>query len=183
MTFEVMNVAPILGDADYPGIRVQLESTLETMRTPLKIDFSTGDAITPSEIVYSFRLLFEDRSIPIMAYNLETILAEKMETLLTRGTANSRMRDFYDIYALGSTQSDNISATIMRAAFKKTSDNRGSSVVVKSMALTLDEVEGSPEMLALWKNYQHKFDYAAGIAWAEVMKSVRWLCEIITPME
>jgi predicted nucleotidyltransferase component of viral defense system len=183
MTFEVVSVAPILGDADYPGIRVLLETMLETMRTPLKIDFSTGDAITPSEIVYSFRLLFEDRSIPIMAYNLETILAEKIETLLTRGTANSRMRDFYDIYALSSTQSDSIDAAVMRAAFKKTSDNRGSSTVVKSMALTLDEVESSPDMVALWKNYQNKFDYAAGIAWEEIMKSVRWLCEIITPME
>jgi predicted nucleotidyltransferase component of viral defense system len=81
------------------------------MHTPLKIDFSTGDVITPSEVTYSFRLLFEERTISILAYNLETVLAEKLETLLSRGTANTRMRDFYDIYALESTQSRNIDRT------------------------------------------------------------------------
>jgi predicted nucleotidyltransferase component of viral defense system len=102
MTFEIKSVTPIMDEADYPGFRITLDTTLETMRTPLKIDFSSNDVITPQEVSYSYRLLFEDRTISIMAYNLETILAEKLETLLARSTANSRMRDFYDLFALES---------------------------------------------------------------------------------
>jgi predicted nucleotidyltransferase component of viral defense system len=79
MTFEIKSIEPIMNEADYPGIRVMMETMLETMRTPLKIDFSTGDVITPREVVYSFKLLFEERSVSILAYNLETVLADKSE--------------------------------------------------------------------------------------------------------
>ena len=89
-----------MDEADYPGIRIMLDTAIETMHPPLKIDFSTGEVITPREVSYSFRLLFEERTISILAYNLETVLAEKLETLLARGTANTRMRDYYDIYVL-----------------------------------------------------------------------------------
>jgi len=179
MVFEIKNVAPIMDDADYPGIRVILDTTLETMRTPLKIDFSSGDIITPHEVSYSFKLLFEDRTISILAYNLETVLAEKIETLLTRGIANSRMRDFYDLFALENTRSHNIDAAVLKSAFKNTSEKRGSSSVTASMNLILDEVENSIDMIALWKNYQRKFEYAADIGWDDVMKSVRKLCGIV----
>lgn len=94
MTFEIEGIESIMDEADYPGIRVMMMAMLETMRTPLNIDFSTGDVITPHEVTYSFNLMFEERAISILAYNLETILAEKLETLLSRGTANTRMRDF-----------------------------------------------------------------------------------------
>lgn len=86
------------------------------MHTPLKIDFSTDDVITPSEILYVFKLIFEDRTISLLAYNLETVLAEKLETILSRGTLNTRMRDFYDIYVLGISQQDNIDADTLGRA-------------------------------------------------------------------
>ena len=176
MTFEIKNVAPIMDEADYPGIRVSLDTTLETMHTPLKIDFSTGDVITPREVSYSFKLLFEDRSISILAYNIETVLAEKLETLIVRGAANSRLRDFYDIFALEQSQSHNIDKTVLKAAFSNTSEKRRSAAVVADMDLILDEVEGSPAMMALWESYQRKFEYAADIGWSEVMQAVRTLC-------
>ena len=136
----------------------------------------TGDIITPNEVTYSFRLLFEERTISILAYNLETVLAEKLETLLARGTANTRMRDFYDIYALESTQSRNINSAVLQAAFANTVGKRGSSVGVSSMVIILDEVESSPDMAALWNNYQRKFEYAAHIGWGDIMQAVRKLC-------
>ena len=180
MLFEIKSVASIMDESDHPGIRVILEATLETMRIPLKIDFSSGDVITPHEVSYSFKLLFENRSISILAYNLETVLSEKLETLLTRGTANTRMRDFYDIYILESTQSHNMDAAVLKIAFKNTSDKRSSIAVTDSMDLILDEVENSPDMMVLWKNYQRKFDYAADIGWNEVMQTVRKLCSRVT---
>lgn len=183
MAFEIKSVVTIMDEADYPGIRVMLDTTLETMHTPLKIDFSTGDVITPGEVTYSFRLLFEERTISILAYNLETVLAEKLETLLSRGTANTRMRDFYDIYALESTQSRNIERTVLRAAFANTGEKRGSSAVVNSIDIILDEVESSPDMMALWKNYQRKFEYAADIGWGDIMQAVRKLCNALERTE
>ena len=176
MTFEIKNVAVIMDEADYSGVRVMLDTMLETMRTPLKIDFSTGDIITPREVAYSFQLLFEDRTISILAYNLETVLAEKLETLLARGTANTRMRDFYDIHALETTQTRNIDPAILREAFANTSRKRGSSAMANDAALILEEIQTSPEMIALWKSYQNRFDYAADIGWDDVMESVRALC-------
>ena len=179
MFFEIKNIAPIMDDAEYPGIRVSLDTALETMHTPLKIDFSTGDVITPLEVSYSFKLLFEDRTISILAYNLETVLAEKLETLIVRSTANSRMRDFYDIFALEQSQSHNIDRALLKAAFANTSEKRGSSAIMSGMDIILDEVENSSEMITLWKNYQRKFEYASDIGWDEVMQAVRKLCGVI----
>ena len=176
MTFEIKSVVPIMDEADYPGIRVSLDTMLEMMHTPLKIDFSTGDVITPREVLYSFKLLFENRSISILAYNLETVLAEKLETLISRGTANSRMRDFYDIFALEQTQYHSLDKAVLKAAFYNTSDKRGSAAVVADMGLILDEVERSPEMIALWESYQRKFEYAAEISWSDLMQAVKTLC-------
>jgi len=179
VTFEIKSAAHIMDEADYSGIRLMLNTTLETMRTPLKIDFSTGDVITLKEVQYPFKLMFEERTIPILAYNLETVLAEKIETFLARGTANTRMRDFYDIYALEKTQSHNIDNDILKAAFVNTSEKRGSSALVETIDLALEEAVQNPNMIALWKNYQKKFDYAADIDWEDVMLAVRKFCEVI----
>jgi len=179
VTFEIKSAAHIMDEADYSGIRLMLSTTLETMRIPLKIDFSTGDVITLKEVQYPFKLMFEERTIPILAYNLETVLAEKIETFLARGTANTRMRDFYDIYALEKTQSQTIDNNILKAAFVNTSEKRGSSALIETIDLALEEAVQNPNMIALWKNYQKKFDYAADIAWEDVMLAVRKFCEVI----
>ena len=177
MAFEIRSASLIMDEVDYSGVRVLLDATLDRIHTPLKLDFSTGDVITPKEVAYSHKLLFEERSISILAYNLETVLAEKLETLIARGTANTRMRDFYDIYVFETMQVENIDPTVLQSAFTNTSSKRGSVAVVTETDLILDEVEASQEMVALWRKYQDKFDYAAGISWDSVMESVRKLCE------
>lgn len=179
MIFEIKNVTPIMDEADYPGIRIMLDTAIETMHTPLKIDFSTGDVITPREVSYSFRLLFEERTISILAYNLETVLAEKLETLLARGTANTRMRDYYDIYVLTNTQEHNIDNATLKEAFVNTSAKRGSIGLLSDVHLILKEVAESTVLIDRWKNYQRKFDYAADVLWADVMESVSCLVDIV----
>ena len=94
VTFQVKSISEIMDEAEYPGIRVTMTTLFDGVRTPLKIDISTGDAITPKEVRYSFKLMLEDRSIDVWAYNLETVLAEKLETIITRTTTNTRMRIF-----------------------------------------------------------------------------------------
>lgn len=179
MIFEIKSVTPIMDEADYPGIRIMLDTAIETMHTPLKIDFSTGDVITPREVSYSFRLLFEERTISILAYNLETVLAEKLETLLARGTANTRMRDYYDIYVLTNTQEHNIDNATLKEAFVNTSAKRGSIGLLSDVHLILKEVAESAVLIDRWKNYQRKFDYAADVLWADVMESVSCLVDIV----
>lgn len=179
MIFEIKSVTPIMDEADYPGIRIMLDTAIETMHTPLKINFSTGDVITPREVSYSFRLLFEERTISILAYNLETVLAEKLETLLARGTANTRMRDYYDIYVLTNTQEHNIDNATLKEAFVNTSAKRGSIGLLSDVHLILKEVAESTVLIDRWKNYQRKFDYAADVLWADVMESVSCLVDIV----
>ena len=94
VTFRIKGITEIMDEAEYGGIRVSLEAMLDMMRIPLKIDISTGDIVTPKEIEYEMKLMFEDRKIEILAYNIETLLAEKLETVVTRGIANTRLRDF-----------------------------------------------------------------------------------------
>lgn len=178
MTFAITSVATIMDDADYPGVRVQLDTCLETMHTPLKIDFSTDDVITPGEILYVFKLIFEDRTISLLAYNLETVFAEKLETILARGTLNTRMRDFYDIYVLGITQQDNIDADTLKHALMNTAEKRGSLPVVNHAGTIIDEIENSTELQSLWENYRTNFDYAADIHWVTIIHALRQMYAI-----
>ena len=124
MTFSIKSVGEIMDEAEYTGVRVNLEATLETMRTPLKVDISTGDIITPREVLYTFKLMFEERTISILAYNLETVLAEKMETVIARGVANTRLRDYYDLYILQNEYTHAISMEQFKAAFLATCKKR-----------------------------------------------------------
>lgn len=100
VTFRIKQISEIMDEADYPGVRVSMETEFDGVRTPLKINISTGDVITPKEIQYRFKLMLEDRSIEVWAYNLETVMAEKLETVIARNITNTRMRDFYDIHIL-----------------------------------------------------------------------------------
>lgn len=126
MTFSIKSVGEIMDEAEYSGVRANLEATLETMRTPLKVDISTGDIITPREVLYTFKLMFEERTISILAYNLETVLAEKMETVIARGVANTRLRDYYDLYILQNEYTHAISMEQFKAAFLATCKKRNS---------------------------------------------------------
>ena len=123
MTFSIKSVGEIMDEAEYSGVRANLEATLETMRTPLKVDISTGDIITPREVSYTFKLMFEERTISVLAYNLETVLAEKMETVIARGVANTRLRDYYDLYILQNQYTHVINREQFKEAFLATSKN------------------------------------------------------------
>lgn len=130
------------------------------MAVPLKLDITTGDKITPQEIEYQFKLLLEDRSIMVFAYNLETILAEKLETVISRGDQNTRPRDYYDIYILAKLQYSNIEPNSLKAALKATTKKRSSSAVVRDYRKIMNIVKGSEIMQRQWKNYQKDFEYA-----------------------
>ncbi|MGI6094927.1 MAG: nucleotidyl transferase AbiEii/AbiGii toxin family protein [Lachnospiraceae bacterium] len=175
MTFSIKSVSEIMDEAEYSGVRVNLEATLETMRTPLKVDISTGDIITPKEVSYTFKLMFEERTISILAYNLETVLAEKMETVIARGIVNTRLRDYYDLYILQNEYTHSINMEQLKEAFLATSKKRNSVQLIADGNRILKEIENSEVMQRLWKSYQKKFSYAEDISWKMVMDSIEKL--------
>lgn len=176
--FRIRQVSEIMDESEYPGVRVSIEALFDGVRTPLKIDISTGDAITPREVRYSFRLMLEERTIELWAYNLETVLAEKLETIIVRTITNTRMRDFYDIYILMQLHSDSLNPTDFRSALLATAKKRGSEELLAEAKAVFDDVENSPVMQRFWSVYRKKFSYAADLSWAVVMQSVRKLHEI-----
>lgn len=173
--FQVKRISEIMEEAEYPGVRVSMETTFDGVRTPLKIDISTGDVITPREVRYSFKLMLEDRSIEVWAYNLETVLAEKLETVISRNVTNTRMRDFYDIHILNQLHGESLSASVLRDALTATATKRGTLEQMKDAAAVFDEVEESLVMAKLWQSYQKNYSYAADLSWHTVMDSVRAL--------
>ena len=175
ITFQIKSISEIMDEAEYPGIRVTMTALLDGARIPLKIDISTGDAITPKEVQYSFKLMLEDRSINIWAYNLETVLAEKMETVITRTTTNTRMRDFYDITILQQLYGNTLNPQVFHNALMATARKRGTERYLVESVDVFDEIEYSPIMQNLWTAYQRKYSYAANLDWKTVMAAVRQL--------
>ncbi|HAX51969.1 MAG TPA: nucleotidyl transferase AbiEii/AbiGii toxin family protein [Clostridiales bacterium] len=181
VTLSLKKLEEIRDEAEYPGIRVTIEMFLDETKQTLKVDVTTGDFITPAAINYSFKLLFENRSITVKAYNLETVLAEKLETILSRSTANTRMRDFYDIYVLLQTQRQNIDASVLKEAFKNTIKIRGSEYLMQDTSgQILSELKDSKAMQDLWKRYQKRYDYAKNIPWKKAVKASENLCIAIS---
>jgi len=179
MDFNVKKSYQIMDESEYPGIRVELEAQIEETSIPFKLDFSVGDKITPEEVEYAYPLIFEERTIPLIAYNVESILAEKIETILSWGAANTRARDFYDIFILQFFKGDSIDYSILKEALIATVEYRNSQKVLEDAALILNEIEGSTKMENLWQDYQDKFDYASNLEWKEVVQSIRKLISSI----
>lgn len=173
ISFEFNSIDDIREADEYSGFRVSLFGKYPPMAVPLKIDITTGDKITPREIEYSFNLMFEDRSINVFAYTVETILAEKLETIISRGDQNTRPRDFYDVYILNTLQKKNIDNQILKEAFSATVKKRGTEHIVANYKEIIETVSKSPAMQDQWTRYQKEFDYAKDISFEDVCSVIQ----------
>lgn len=178
VSFEVKDVSNIMDEMEYPGIRVTMNANVGRLITPLKIDISTGDVITPRAIEFNYDLLLEDRSISLWSYNLETILAEKLQTVLARGILNTRMRDFYDIRMLLDTYEDKVNKAVLKDAFAATCKKRGTDHLQEQAEEIIKIIEADEQLQVRWRAYQKKYSYAADIDYASVISGVRKLMEI-----
>ena len=175
VTFEVKDVSNIMDEMEYPGIRFTMNAVMGTLITPMKIDISTGDVITPRAIEYQYKLLLDDRSISLWSYNLETILAEKLQTILARGLLNTRMRDFYDIRVLLSIYEKDIDNEVLKRAFDATCKKRCTERLNEEAPKIISAIGDDAQLHTLWKSYQKKYPYAADISYEDVMESTRGL--------
>lgn len=175
VSFDVKDVSNIMDEMEYPGIRVTMNANVGRLITPLKIDISTGDVITPRAIEFNYDLLLEDRSISLWSYNLETILAEKLQTVLVRGILNTRMRDFYDIRMLLDTYEDKVNKVVLKDAFAATCNKRGTDHLQEQAEEIIKIIEADEQLQVLWRAYQKKYSYATEIDYASVINGVRKL--------
>ena len=170
VSFTITKVSDIMEGDDYPGIRFILEAALDKMKQAIKVDISTGDIITPGAGEYSYKMMFEDRSISSWTYNLETLLGEKLETIMVRETANTRMRDFYDIHILMSQQT--VDYKLLKSAFLATSEKRATTALVSRSDAILEEVRTDKTMESLWEKYRKEYFFVGDLTWEDVSQSV-----------
>ena len=177
VTFIVKSINNIHDISDYDDFRVGIEAKFFTMRVNMKIDITTGDVIIPREVSYSFKLMFEDRRIDIKAYNINTILAEKIETILSRNVSNTRARDFYDVYILLTTRPYDIDREELKQAITKKAEERNSMIYLENYQKYLTDVFESEDVRKIWNNYQEKYLYAKDIRFCDIIKCLKEVLE------
>lgn len=178
VTFKIKSQEEIMEDFEYPGLRFKIEASLEKTRDMIKIDISTNDVITPRPIVTDYKLTLENRSISIYTYNLETVLAEKLQTVLARSVDNTRLKDFYDIHMIIGQKSDQIDIANLREAFERTTNKRNTPINIQEFSETVERLKCSLKMNNLWENYKNQSFYVGDISWSEVMESASQLCSL-----
>ena len=173
ITFERCGIEEIREKDEYVGYRISLIGNYDKMAVPLKLDITTGDKITPKEIEYRYNLMLEERSINILAYNLSTILAEKLESVIVRGDQNTRLRDYYDIFILTKLESKNIEISTLQIALRETAEKRGTYNRIKEFNQVIEMIELSDIMRQRWDNYSKKFSYVEDIKFEETCEAIK----------
>ena len=172
-------IIPIRADDEYGGFRAAIIANYESISTPLKVDITTGDVITPGAIQYTFHSSFENKIIEVWAYNIETILAEKVETILRRSVLNTRPRDFYDVYIITKTMQQDINKEILRTAFYATCEKRMSLAAFQDHKKILLALRSDAILNQRWDGYCRENYYANGIAYDEVIGALTDIINIV----
>jgi predicted nucleotidyltransferase component of viral defense system len=171
--FDLVDITDIREDDEYGGNKYHIVGRLESLKVNLEIDISTGDKVTPRELKYHYPLIFEDKTILINSYNIETILAEKIETILRRGKFNSRMKDFYDIYYFLTNFRNEINMKILKEAIDNTFNKRKSFEYLNDYNEIIDSIINDERLERLWNIYSNKYSYAKGIDIKEILNLLK----------
>ena len=171
--FDIVDITDIREDDEYGGNKYHIVAKLQSLKINLEIDISTGDKVTPKELKYKYPLMFETRTIMISSYNVETILAEKIETVLRRGTFNSRMKDFYDLYYFEKYKWDEIDKKLLVKAIQATFKQRTTTNDLKIANSIIQSLEENQDINSLWNEYRNKFSYAEHIKFVDTLNAIR----------
>lgn len=171
--FKILMNKKIMEETEYHGYRVTLEANFDTISQKFKIDISTGDIITPNEVKYNIKQMLSDDKIEILAYNIETILSEKIHSIIQKGEDNTRARDYYDIYILEKTKKEEINNNILKEAIINKFEERKNSNLVSNIYLKVLNLENNIKLKELWNEYRNKFTYAKDIEFEDTIKSLK----------
>lgn len=177
--FDLINITDIRQEDEYGGNKYHIVGKFGNLKVNLEIDISTGDKVTPSQLKFKYPLTFEDRSILINSYNMETILSEKIETVLRRGRFNSRMKDFYDIYYFLKYLKNDMDMNILKMAIKNTFDSRDSLSYFKDYKEIMNSIRYSELMIKQWKIYSNKYNYANNISFNDILDMLEKFLNIL----
>jgi len=172
LDFEFDRVEDIRETDEYPGIRVFLHAVYGSLNISITVDVTTGNSIVPSEIKYSFPCVYDEKTISIMAYPLENVLAEKLETIISRGVANTRPRDFYDVYILYKLKADQIDWKTLGTALAATSKKRGTEARLADYGMIIESLKTDDMQLEYWNKYAGKTPFAKGITYSQTLESI-----------
>lgn len=178
--FEYKKIEPIREDDAYNNFRVHLQAKYGKIDSPMKIDVTTGDIITPAAVRYDFQMLFEDKTIPVMAYTLETVLAEKYETIIRRNIGTTRARDFYDLHILYRSRKAEVRWEVLKEAVLHTARKRNSTEDMQAWKEILTDIREEPHMYLLWDNYIAENKYVGTLEFSEVLDSVEEIAKRLT---
>ena len=177
--FVFRKIEPIREDDTYRNFRVHIDARYGRINSPMKIDITTGDEITPAAIQYNYPFLFEDKTVPVMAYTLETILAEKYETIIRRNIGTTRARDFYDLHMLYRERETEIRADILRLAVAHTAKKRGSARALADWEEIIQDIREEPALASLWHNYAADNPYIGKLQFSETVNTVERILSLI----
>jgi len=180
--FEIKDISYIREEDEYENFRISLIANVGKTKNPMKLDLTTGDAITPREIEYTYPFIFSKENIKIMAYPLETILAEKYETIIRRNITTTRMRDFYDIYTLYKLKKDEINYEILKEAVERTSDKRGSHEIMQDYEEIIEDIKEDSYLRSLWEVYLSENKYIGDLTFDKVVGVVTILSNRINEL-
>ena len=178
-SFSVDKLEPIRQDDEYGGFSLKLNATFDTLKEVVFIDITTGDKITPREITYSMTSIFTNESIKIWTYNLETVLAEKLETIISRGLASTRPRDRYDLFTLYKLRKEEINLEVLKNALENTAEKRKSKDTIDNWEEQVRGIEISDYQKELWIRYQRQFKYAKDISFDNSVQVIREIMQQI----
>jgi len=162
----------IRDESDYECFRVSLDVIFDKVRDNIKLDITKGDAITPKEIEFGIEAMLDKRKIELFSYNLETVLSEKIETILSRSVLNTRMRDFYDCYIIDKMYRNKIDVKTFYAALLETANKRGTGHIFDNTGVLIAEIKASLDLKKLWDNYSKSYPYAKGIEFEETIIAI-----------
>lgn len=178
VTFKIKGIKSIHDVSEYDDFRVSIEANFFTIKVNMKIDITTGDLIIPKEVDYEYKLMFEDRNIEIKAYNLYTILAEKLESIMARNISNTRARDFYDVYILFTLRNHEIDMNSLRNALKEKAEERNTLIYLDQSEKYLKDIDESKDLRKVWTSYKEKYPYTEGIEFSEIINVLKNIIEI-----
>lgn len=178
-TFKLLDLQSIREEFEYSGFRARFSCVLDKTQNIIQLDITTGDVITPSEVKYSYELLIEKRKINITCYPIETILAEKVESILSKNITTTRMKDFYDCYMLGKLYIDEINREDLIKAIKNTARTRKTEFIFDNIQKTINLIENDESLKFLWTAYSSQFDYAKKIKFESLIEEIKKLLKII----
>ena len=173
VAFEFQSIDEIRQEDDYGGYNVTLLGRLENIKETVSIDIATGDPITPEAVNYEYKCLFDNDILKFQAYNFETILAEKLQTILFRGIANSRSKDFYDLFIIHNLRWNTIDVNILKQAFENTCNYRETVFTNEEATKILENISNDPTMKTRWDVYRKRNKYVGGIEFKDVVDTTK----------